>query len=109
MKSDLKVRVISAIVALIIVIPILIIGGYAFYIGVCILGCIGLYEMLSLKNSKKKIPLLIKVLAFLCFLLMVSTSVFEYNFTIDYRFLVAMPLVLLTPLLFWLISFQLIL
>ncbi len=101
MKSDLKVRVISAIVALIIVIPILIIGSYAFFVGACIIGCIGFYEMLSLRNKKKEIPLLMKILSFLCFLTLTATSIFEHSFSIDYRLLVIVPLVLLSPLLFY--------
>ena len=51
MKSDLKVRIISAVVALIIVIPLLIYGKIPFYIGVGVIGIIGFNEMLSLNLS----------------------------------------------------------
>ena len=42
----MKTRVISAIVALIIIIPIIFYGGLAFEIGVAIIGMIGLWELL---------------------------------------------------------------
>ena len=65
MKKDLKVRIISAIVALIIVIPLLIIGGIPYYIGVGIIGVIGFNEMLMLIDKEKKLPVFVKYLSML--------------------------------------------
>ena len=50
----MKKRVISAIVALIIVIPLIILGGYPYYIGVGIVSIIGFKEMLSVREKEKK-------------------------------------------------------
>ena len=47
----MKQRVISAIIALIIVIPLIILGGYAFYIGLSIIGIIGFYEMIRCRSK----------------------------------------------------------
>ena len=47
MVNSMKKRVISAIIALIIVIPVILIGGYAYYIGVGIISVIGFHELLK--------------------------------------------------------------
>ena len=52
----MKQRVISAIIALIIVIPLIMLGGYAFYIGLSIIGIIGFYEMIRCRSKYKKVP-----------------------------------------------------
>ena len=57
----MKQRVISAIVAIIIVVPLIIYGGIPFYIGVSILGLIGFYEMLKAKKTEKDIPNIMKI------------------------------------------------
>ena len=101
MKSDLKIRVISAIVALIIVIPILILGGYWFYAGAGIISIIGFYEILMLRDNQKKIPSIMKIVASLCFMSFILTCINVTDFIIDTWIFVLIPLVLLTPLLFY--------
>lgn len=101
MKNDLKIRIISAVVALIIVIPILIIGGYWFYIGVGLISIIGFYEILSLRENKRKIPVIMKILAALCFMLFILTCINVEDYTIDSKLFVLIPLVLLTPLIWY--------
>ncbi len=64
----MKVRVISAIIALAICIPIIVAGGVWFYIGASIIGLIGFVELLNVKVHKKEIPYLMKALAVLSFL-----------------------------------------
>lgn len=59
-------RVISAIVALIIVVPLLILGGYWFYIGACVIGVIGFNEFL-LVREKEKVTINSKVFINGCF------------------------------------------
>ena len=49
----MKQRVISAIIALIIVIPIMIIGSYAYYAGVGILSIIGYYESKAKRKENR--------------------------------------------------------
>ena len=46
---NLKTRVISAIVALLIVIPLLILGGYYFSFGVCLVAILAYKELIDLK------------------------------------------------------------
>lgn len=98
----MKKRVISAIVALIICIPLLIIGGYPFYIGVSILSVIGYYEIINLKERERKIPLFIKLLGLVTYLMIVLDNVVNSNiFLIDYRVLAIDVFVLMLPIIFY--------
>ena len=98
----MKTRIISAIVALIIAIPILIIGEWPFKIAVAILGVIGLHELLKLKEKEKKLPTLIKVITLLSFLaLVLSNTGFNNNFMVDYKIITAIIFLSLIPLVFY--------
>lgn len=70
----MKQRVISAVVAIIIVVPLIIYGGLPFYIGVSILGLIGFYEMLKAKKTEKDIPNIMKILCMLVFIIIMMDN-----------------------------------
>ena len=101
MKSDLKVRIISAVVALIIVIPLLIYGKIPFYIGVGVIGIIGFNEMLTLINKEKEIPKLVKYISMICFVLFILYAVNESEFVIDFKLVIISTLLMLLPLIFY--------
>ena len=61
----MKQRVISAVVAALIVIPILIIGKIPFALAMGVLAALALHETIGLKESHKPYPTLMKVLGFL--------------------------------------------
>lgn len=61
----MKKRVISALLACIICIPVLIIGGWPFKIGISVLSILGLYEILKVSSDKIKIPEYVKLLAYI--------------------------------------------
>ena len=50
----MKTRVISAVIALMIFVPILLMGGIVFDIAVCILSVLALKEFMDIKETKKK-------------------------------------------------------
>ena len=81
----MKQRVISAIIALIIVIPIMIIGSYAYYVGVGILSIIGYYEMLKVRQREKKIDLSVRIVTLASYLCIVLSAWNKTSFNIDYR------------------------
>ena len=81
----MKQRVLSAIVALIIVIPIIIIGSYAYYVAVGILSIIGYYEILKVRQREKKIDLSVRVVTLISYLCIVLSSWNKTDFNIDYR------------------------
>lgn len=95
----MKTRVISATVMLLIFIPVLFIGGYAFSIGVYLVSLLALNEFLSIKNEKKYVPSFIKFISYilLTLLIMVNSNVNEITFAIDYRVLAGLFISYLIP------------
>ena len=71
----MKERVISAIIALLITVPLILLGGVYFQILVVILGLIGLYELLKLK---KNIPVMMKYISYVLFIMLLN---YGYTFT----------------------------
>jgi len=83
----MKKRLISAIVMLIIVVPIIYIGGDIFKIGVGIVSLLALKEMLDLKKSHKEIPKLVQFISCIAMLLIVLSEFDGYSimFGITYK------------------------
>jgi len=73
----MKKRVISAIVALLISVPIIYQGGPLFYVFAILLSLIGLREILNLiiKDS------FVQTLSYLCFTIIIGTNLFKNSFT----------------------------
>lgn len=71
----MKERVISAIVALVIIIPLMLLGGIYFNITVAILGVIGLWELFRIKEN---IPDTMKIIGYVLFLMLL---IYGYTFT----------------------------
>ena len=99
----MKIRVISAIVAILIAIPFIYIGDIPFALAVSFLGIYSYKEMLDLKKSHKEIPSLIKVLGLLslCFLMVGNYSDNVINFDIDYKMIILPMILLLIPSVFY--------
>lgn len=70
----MKKRVISAIVALAIFIPIIIVGGFIFEIAAAVLAVLGFRELLKLSNKHNDIPLVVLLLSYLCVVLMTLSN-----------------------------------
>ena len=99
----MKKRIISAIVMLAIAIPISIIGGIPFTIGVLVLGLLGLKEMIDIRETKKQFPFLMKLASYLVITFLILTNynsnIFEY--VLDYKFISITLFTLLLPLIFY--------
>lgn len=95
----MKKRIISAIVALIIVVPLIILGGKPYIIGVGILSVLGLKELIDLKKSHKPYPDIMIVIAYVCLLLLVYSEFDGYSiaFGLTYRGLAITLLALFIP------------
>ena len=78
----MKQRVISAIVAAVIVIPIYLLGGWVFNLGVVAIGASAYLEILKLKVSHNTIPNSVRVIGFLCLELIVLSG-FDLNFSLN--------------------------
>ena len=96
----MKTRVISALIASIIFIPIILIGGNLYDFAVYILSIFALYEFIKIKNEKKEIPTFIKFIAYilLSLIILFDTSTSQMKFSIDYRIFCGMFIMLLIPM-----------
>lgn len=99
----MKVRIISAIVALIIVIPLIYLGGYPFAIGCGILSILGYVEILKLKKSHQEIPNTVKVLGLVSLLYLVLGNYGETSlvYSLSYERVLIPLMLLLIPTIFY--------
>ncbi len=99
----MKKRIISAIVMLIIVIPIVWYGGKIFQVGVSVVGLLALGEIMNLKVSHKEIPGPVKILGMISLLLIILAEYDGYSimFGVTYRGLAILLLVMLGMSLFY--------
>ena len=95
----MKTRVISAIVALIILVPLIIVGGTAYNIGVYVIALLGLKEFLDIKSSKKPLPIFIQFMAyvFMTLVLLSNVNLITMDFELDFRLLSALFITFLLP------------
>lgn len=95
----MKKRVISAIIALIIAVPIFIKGGMLFNLFIYVLSMLGLKEFLNMKATKKELPSFIDFISYIVMTLIVVSN-FERTdivFSLDYRIIVGLFLIFLLP------------
>ena len=92
----MKKRIISAIVMILIVVPLLILGGLYLKIGTVILGACSMYELLKVKNN---MPLFIKIISIISVMLLIY---FSNNFDIfsNLYFFPALFLLFFVPVVF---------
>ena len=85
----MKTRVISAIVMVLLGVPLLIVGGLPFAIFLTIVSMLGLYELIHLKETKRQLPFLLKVFAYLLvmFLTLNNFDSIEFIYNLDYKVL----------------------
>jgi len=98
----MKTRVISAIILVLIFIPFLIIGELPFAVFMSILSLLGLYELLKVRESKKKFPFILKIIAYLLTLYfsLYNTSSIEFLNKFDYRLMALIILIFISPMVF---------
>ncbi|HOP65956.1 MAG TPA: phosphatidate cytidylyltransferase [Bacilli bacterium] len=99
----MKKRVISAIVAYAIVIPLIILGGIYFAIGVTVIALLAYKELAALRHEGKKIPKFIKYLGggLLAFIILNSYNVETFTMVLNYKILAALILSLFIPVLIY--------
>lgn len=95
----MKQRVISAVVALILIIPFIYFGGMVYNVGVSVLAMVAFVEILMLKKSHKDIPIIPMciAIAMLVFFVLGDSIVFELN----YVKIIILTLGLLLPTIFY--------
>lgn len=95
----MKTRIISAIILALLIIPIVIYGGLIFDIMMYLIASFAFNEFLNIKEKKKELPILIKIICFLIFLLVIfGFNNLDHNiFTVDFRIISALLLIFLIP------------
>lgn len=95
----MKKRIISATVALIIAIPLLMAGGILFDLAIYGLSILALKEFLDIKSIKKEIPTFINLISYIVITLIIISSfkTSKIIFSLDYRIIVGLFLIFLLP------------
>ena len=97
----MKQRVISALVAIAILLPIILIGGKVFYLGLTLIAIIGLFEMIKAKETEKSIPLEIKTISLLSYILILINR-WQMDLTLDFsKRVIIVMLFLIMPVIFY--------
>lgn len=97
----MKKRIISAVVALLIVIPLIVMGGIYFEIGICLIGALAYKEIIDLPKSHGEIPNLMVGLGLVLMLLISNYSMMDLGNGYDYSLVALVLLVMLVPLVFY--------
>jgi phosphatidate cytidylyltransferase len=95
----MKTRITSAIVALLIIVPILLYGGSIYNLTIYIISLFGLKEFIDIKESKRKTPDFIKFISYIIMTLIVigSPQSNELVFSMDYCIIALLFMVYLLP------------
>lgn len=94
----MKTRVISAIIALIIFVPIVVVGGSLFTFTIYLLSLLGLKELIDIKTTKKVMPEPIKFILFMLMtLIMFNNNQNALTLSLDLKYVAMLFLALLIP------------
>lgn len=99
----MKKRIISAIVAAVIAIPLIFLGGYFFAAFACVLAALAYKEIVDLKESHHKFPMLMTFLGFLVMIILVLSNNVDASIYkgITYQTIALILLALLLPTIFY--------
>lgn len=98
----MKMRIISSIVMVLVVVPFVLIGDLPFAIFMSVLGLFSYYELIHTRELQKPFPLLLKIIAYglvFCFSMYNFDSI-EFISHFDYRVMSILLFIFLSPLVF---------
>ena len=98
----MKERIVSAIVMILIFVPLLLIGHLPFACFMTFLSMLGLYELIHMRESKKEFPFLLKIFAYLlvAFFSLLNYKQNVFTSTIDFRTVTFIIFAFLLPMIF---------
>ncbi len=99
----MKKRIISAIIGLIIIIPLILLGGYIFSAAICLIATLAYKELLDLKKSHQEYPIIMAFLGFFCMVSIILSNYVDVFLMdgISYKVLVLLFLFLVLPVIFF--------
>lgn len=103
-RDSMKKRIISAIIMLMIVIPIIIVGGIPYSLAVGIIGCMAYKELIDLRRDKlNEYPLIMKCIGLISMLYLIYSNFEKYGvlFGISYKVLCLIILVICIPIILY--------
>lgn len=95
-------RILGAVILVAIFVPFLIIGELPFTILMSVLSLFGLYELLKVRESKKKFPIVLKIFAYILtgYFCLYNTNSIEFINKFDYRVMAFIIFLFITPMVF---------
>lgn len=98
----MKNRILSAIIMVLVFVPMVLIGGKAFVVFMTLLSIFALYELLHIREKSKEFPMMVKIFAYLVtiFLAVLNCDQNVFSYTLDYHLVAFMIFVFLLPILF---------
>ena len=98
----MKIRIISALVMLLIFVPLLLTGGIPFAVLMLLISLIGLHEIFKVKKKQKEVPILIEMFGYLLggFLTLNNCTSNYLTLDIDYRIVAFMIFIFILPIVF---------
>lgn len=99
----MKTRIISAIIAAVIAVPLIWLGGYFFAAFACVLAALAYKEIIDLKESHSDIPMLMSFLGFIAMIVIVLSNNMDASIYkgITYQTITMLILFLLLPTIFY--------
>lgn len=96
----MKKRVFSAIIMMMIFVPLLITGEKIFAGLMALLALLGMYELLKIKESEKSIPLIMKIFAYilLVFITLNNIDRIDFHYTMDYKMISLIIFIFIIPI-----------
>ena len=97
----MKKRVLSAIIMILIFVPLLFIGGIPFAILMTVLALGAMYELINIREKKKEFPTLIKIISYLLtiFSLVLTYNQNLFSYKMSYQLISFIILLFLLPIL----------
>lgn len=96
----MKKRVLSAIIMMMIFIPLLINGEELFAGLMTLIAILGMYELLKIKESERNIPLIMKIFAYILlgFITLNNIDRIDFHYTMDYKLISLVIFIFIIPL-----------
>lgn len=96
----MKTRIISAIIMILIIIPLVVIGGLPFRVLAILLAILGLKELIDLRKKESNIPIIMEIISYLFVILLIALGNNYYfkDYSLTYQIFIILFLVFLLPL-----------
>ncbi len=99
----MKERVLSAIILVCIIVPLTYLGGEFFSYLCAIIASLSVYELINIRESKRKLPFIIKLAAYVMVILFTlrNSHSIDYIYNIDYKMMAIMIFTFLLSIVFF--------